>query len=80
MPCIPTFDKDGYCVSIRCSRGSKPIKKCHICGKPMTKYCDVCDMQICDEHSHKVAFDTDVCPAHNNENDIKRAIERRMEL
>jgi len=79
MPCKLTRYSNGI-VSISCSRIGEPPKKCSVCSKSMTKYCDVCDIPMCNEHSHSVAFDTDVCPAHNNEQDIQKAIKRRMTL
>ena len=76
MPCTQLKDKDGRIVGIVCSR----TRKCHVCGKPSTKLCDVCDLPMCEEHSHRVTLDTDVCEHHNNETYIIQAIENRKQM
>lgn len=62
------------------------IKKCYVCGKPMTSLCDAtndngkpCDRPMCEEHRNRVGSDLDVCEHHDNPNDIQQAEKNRQQ-
>lgn len=71
------FKTEEGIIGIACS-SEKDV--CAVCGKAAVAYCDVCDLPLCKKHTHKIAFDTDVCPEHNTEEGIRMAVARRKAL
>jgi len=67
---------------ILCHSGSRPEKKCYICGHPAPYLCDyvlefglenpTCDRPMCNAHRVKIGNDIDYCLEHA---EVRRRLE-----
>jgi hypothetical protein len=82
MPCKIVHSADGNMTMIMCSR--KQPKKCYFCGNFAHILCDypigykrTCDKWMCGECKTTIGHDIDVCPEHNNAEDIEKTLKGR---
>jgi hypothetical protein len=69
MPCDTKRDASGQITGFVCGRSRR---NCQWCSRASTTLCDfptqdgTCDARMCDQHSRRVAKDTDFCPTHRD--------------